>query len=426
MRAQRLHNAAACSALILASCLCSGTTTAGEYELRLGVDQQAGYDDNIDFTRVNEIDATSYVLTPNAKLDGKTERWEFGVDLELPFERYSEDRLNSDNQDLQIVSKRQLERGEIDLAGGVLRDSTHRAEEDASGIQTRNAERRVLNTFSGSWVRNLGERDRLSVGGSRQSADYAEVSGLHDYSYGSVLGGWTHIITERMSTQLTVFDSHLESEVFPEVVCVFPISPCPEGLVLGVFPLPDAQTDTAGIQGGFTRIFNERLRADVMLGWRHLKTTNHGVADLNPDLTPVIGTVTDSSNGGLGSLGVTYTGQRFEVAGRLSRDLTPSGIGVLFERDELLVDLAYHLQENLYLRLHAIAYDNQSLDQSVPFERRYYGVMPHVDWRFRRNWKLLGGVEIRSQELVTNSNPAKSNAVFLGLTYASEPLPVFR
>jgi hypothetical protein len=400
---------------------------AGEYDLTLGVDQRADYDDNIDFTRENEIDATSYILTPNGKLNGKTERWDFSVDLELPFERYSEDRLNSDNQNLQIVSKRRLERGEIDLAGGVLRDSTYRSEEDASGLQARNAERRVLNTFSGSWMRRVGDRDQLFVGGSRQSSDYAAVSGLHDYSYGSAQGGWTHIITERMSTQVTVFDSHLENEVNSEVVCAIPFfNPCPEELIVGIFSLPDAQTDTAGIQAGFTRVFSERLRTDVMLGWRHLKTTNHDVVDLNPDGTAVIGSFTDSSDGGLGRVGVTYTVPRFEVTGSLSRDLTPSGIGVLFERDELLVDLAYHVQEHLFLRLQAVAYDNKSLDPSVSFQRRYYRVTPHVDWRFRHNWKLLGGVEIRSQELVIDSDPAKSNAVFLGLTYASEALPVFR
>src|SRR5262245_11376589 len=180
-----------CRALIVAVSLCSAVATAGDYQLVLGVDQISEYDDNVDFTRTNEIDATSYVLTPQLKLDGKSERWQLGVDFELPFERYTEDRLNSDNQELQIRSKRSLEHGEIALDGGVLRDSTHSSEENASGVVSRVAERRVLDTFSGGWTRNLGERDQLSFGGSVQSADYAIGSGFHDYDYNGVQTGWT-------------------------------------------------------------------------------------------------------------------------------------------------------------------------------------------------------------------------------------------
>jgi hypothetical protein len=68
--------------------LCSGQAMARHISSSSASTSMAAYDDNIDFARQNEIDATRLCLTPNLQLDGKTERWDLGVNLELPFERY--------------------------------------------------------------------------------------------------------------------------------------------------------------------------------------------------------------------------------------------------------------------------------------------------------------------------------------------------
>jgi len=417
-----MRRAAICSALVVLSALCSGRAVAGEYQLILGVDQLADYDDNVDFTRDNETAATSYTLTPLLKLDGQSERWDLGVDLATPFERYTEDRLDSDNQQLDVQSQRRLERGDLIFTGGLLRDSTHRAEEESSGLVAQNAQRYVRETFGGSWNRRVGELNQISVGGNAQSANYASGTQLHDYDYGSLQLGWSHVINPRVTAQVNVFDSHLSSEVDSEEFFVF----TPGGSVeLVEVAFPDSETDTVGVQGGLTRVFNERLRGSFLLGWRNLDTTNHAFLGFNSDGTAEFLDVTASDNGGLSSANITYVGKRFELTTELSRDLTPSGVGVLFERDELSIDFEYQVRERLWLRVHALAYDNDSTDETQPFSRQFYFVRPQVRWRVLEHWTLTGGFDVRNQDL-EDTGRATSHSVFLALNYETAPIPVFR
>src|SRR5262249_10218176 len=160
-------------------------------------------------------------------------------------------------------------------------------------------------------------------------------------------------------------------------------------------PVPDAETNTAGIQAGFTRVFNEHLNGIFLLGGRHLKTINHQL-----DANLALQEVTDSNNGGLATIGVTYTGERFEASATPSQDLTPSGLGVLFDRQKLIGDLAYRLRENLHVHLGVEAYNNDltnkdalerqaiTTGQRVLLNRKFYALRPSLKWTFRERWSL--------------------------------------
>jgi hypothetical protein len=109
----------------------------------------------------------------------------------------------------------------------------------------------------------------------------------------------------------------------------------------------------------------------------------------------------------------------------------------VLDRKQIREHISYRVREQLFLRLDAVAYDNRSTTESIPFKRKFYSIRPHVDWRFHRSWLLTGGVDLRSQdqcraaedvtcEDLGQSGRATSNRVFLGVTFASEPFGVFR
>jgi hypothetical protein len=92
----------------------------------------------------------------------------------------------------------------------------------------------------------------------------------------------------------------------------------------------------------------------------------------------------------------------------------------------VLVDVAYRLRERLTLRLHAIAYDNESLHETVPFDAQV------LSCRAAGRVALSGVTGPCSA--VCDSQPGTFELVgsldlsiaFLGLNYATEPFPVFR
>jgi hypothetical protein len=112
------------------------------------------------------------------------------------------------------------------------------------------------------------------------------------------------VLNERMSTQVQIFDSRLKSAVDPRIVLRIP-----DRVV--TFPLPDAQTDTQGIQAGFYAVFNERLHGHFSLAGA-MRDDEHEVIEINPDLHTVIGEIQTDQRSPR-EPGRYLHGQRFEV-----------------------------------------------------------------------------------------------------------------
>jgi hypothetical protein len=446
------------AALVLAT-----PAIAGEYMLRLGVDQHFEYNNNIDFTPDNETAASSYTLAPGVGLDGHGERWELGLDLSTPFERYTESRLNTDNQEFRGAYLRTLLKGSVGVEAHILRDSTHNIDE--AGFVERTANRRVLDSLSAHWTRQIGGRHQITLTGSGQKVKYdASLScspdgtctgsqQLNDYDYGAAQVDWTRLMTERTSTVLNLSWTHFRSDLPPDRQFVSN----------GLPPLdrPQRTSDTFALQGGLTHIFNEKLSGQFMFGARH---SENEVPLWHADCL-YIGTVclivigapqlvedTSTDTSGQAMTSINYKGSRLELDVSLSQTLVPSGRGGLLDSRELATDLSYQLRERLYLLVSATALRNESDDTllTVPetdpqlfavskLDRKYFSLRPRMHWRFMKHWSLDGGVEYRSHELLNFFNPAtplpvtlppsndaSAGSVFLTLGYNAEPIPVFR
>jgi hypothetical protein len=427
----------------------------GTYTVELGFEQDIEHDDNIDFSPTTETGANGYILTPHVGLNGRTERWVLGANLDTPFERYSESRLDSDNQDLDVRAERTLERGSLGIDASVLRDSTHSLDE--SGIVERIANRRIRDTLSAHWTRKIGQRHEITLTGTGQKAMYDSsltcnddfechgTRNLNDYTYSSVQFDWSRLMSERTSTQLSVFATRFEAEQPPDTALEFQNLPPPFDVPLDV---PNRNSDTVAIQGGLIHAFSEKMHGSFLVGVRRVesKTPFWGQDCLVPvtdsegnfifclvfDTPALVEPNKSTSSGGLGSVGLDYAGERLELGASLTRKLTPSGVGFLLDTNEALIDLSYRLRQRLQLRLHARALDSDG--DGFPYQRKHYEIRPHARWQFRQNWWLDGGVEVRSQDLSVfseidgqaDSRRATSHVVFVSIGYRTDPIPVFR
>jgi hypothetical protein len=391
----------------------AGAAGAAEHTVELGVRSDAEYTDNVDFQTRDETDASSYVLTPELGYTAAGERSNLEIDLALPFRRFSEGRLDSDDQSLSASGSRTLERGSLNFSAGTRRDST-RADLDATGILPRIAERRVTNDLGVSWARMLGERNQISVGVSGTDARYNTESEAQfdDFENRAAQIGWTRVLNEKTSVLVTLGGSRFESERIG----------CLDGRIVS------NESDTLSLQAGVTRAITDRLHAEVTAGVREVDSALLGPFFVNfGDGTcfDLSGSRAFDDTGQLYNVNLAYTGERLEWNASVGRTLNPTGIGLL-ELDEITGDVSYRLNQYLDLRFLARYYDNQSTEPGSDYSREFYRVTPHVRWRFARSWWLDGGVEFRSQEFATSVDRADATIVYLSLVYRTAPLPVFR
>jgi hypothetical protein len=429
----------------------AGPAGAAEWLGEAGVDQLIEYTDNVDFSPSVEQESTIYTLSPTFRLDGRSERAQIAFDLALPFERYSESRLNSDNQELTVAGQRTLEKGTAGFTAGLLRNSSHTIDE--AGTVTRFSERRVAEDFNGYWLRKIGERHEVTLrGGARKvdndgdldcSADFVcrGAPRLNNYNHYLAQVDWTRAFSERMVTVVTVFATRFEGAQPPTLL---PGRTFENGEPVPPLETPDSRSDTLALQAGIKRAFNERLRGELMLGVREVDTKTP-FWDPNciivfggcfiPLGDPFVTAVESTDQGQIGSAGITYTGERIEFSALARSTISPSSRSFQLESEEVNVDFTYKLRERLQLRLTAEAVNAQNDDQQ--FDREYFRIRPHARWRFLRAWVLDAGVEFRTQDLqdtridpfsnvVLVTSEADATTAFVNIGYRTEQFSVFR
>jgi hypothetical protein len=430
------------------SCLLfAGPGLAAQHTLQAGFEQKIDYTDNVDLVQDNPTAAEEYSFTPSLELDSQGERWKSSIGLQTPFRRYSESRLDSDDQSFTAEGERSLLRGSIGFDAEVLRASTHAVDLDEVGLEgaARDAQRRVRDALSTHWTRKIGERNELTVGTQGQKVVYAPLAekNFNDYVYYGLQVDWTHALNARTSTQLSAFGNRFQSEQEANFVCG-------DQGVLEARALGDRRSDSVGLQGGLTRVYSEHLRAQFQIGARNVDTSapiwsNVYLPLVSPPFVgdpcisltmPSLGETGDTQTGSLASAGITYSGERLDLSVTVSRALNPSGIGLL-QLTGLTLEMSYDWRAHVQFVLHTAGYDNQSArsggatDQNTFYSRKYYSIRPHVRWRFGRNWWLDSGVDVHNQDLVTMAGQPEPRTadryhVFMNVEYRSQPISVFR
>jgi hypothetical protein len=365
---------------------CSSLVRAAEYSLEYGA--EASYENNSNVNlNPDPIEVSGGFIAFPLLLKRRSERTEASFDAKASFYRYDVEEYDSDNQDLQGKLKYQLERGEMDVAAGYLRDSTRDSEFLDTGVVGPAATRRETASAGANISRLFTERKGFVAGMSYRDVSY-QADRLQDFDYLSGYGGWLHQWSEVTQLRLQAYGNRFENS---------------GGIV-------NVSSDGLGVQLGIDTQLSERLTLFLLAGWITVESeyeTDFGVA-----LPPPADDESYLVDGRL-----SYKSERSQWQLRLKSEPTPSGIGVLLNTDRLDLDYRYSLTEKLALALNANVGTQEAQDVRLNQDRDFARGSVRLDYRMTSSWTLSTRYVYSWQDAAFFADTADASAVYLSLRY---------
>jgi hypothetical protein len=364
---------------------------AAEWSLLPSIGVKGVYNDNLLLTPLPHDETYGYWVSPAAEFSGKTERLDVRGRVAADFVTYyggEETQFTNIFLPLTINYK-----GETDLlgfTGGLTRDNTLMSELLATGLVLRFTQRNQWNATP-SWTRSLTEK--LSFQTSFQFSDTTYEDGLDlglvNYQLFGGSGGLLYQLTEQDQVQLSgsYTDFHTTNAPSP-----FRVN----------FP---------GASLNLTHAFSESLTGGLYGGPRFLSSSTQlsGNTARTHDTTWVFG----------GNLAKTFENTTVQVT--LSRDIIPSGFGLLIQTDRVATTASHDLSETVTASFDASAYrvsglTTRALGGTISDQRLFY-LTPKVAWKFLEWWKIELSYTYRWRDSTDSQNLAMSNATMFTLTY---------
>jgi hypothetical protein len=376
--------ALACYTLVPAN-----SSHASEYSLEYSVEAGYEYNDNVGFSSDDEIDVSGGLITFPVTLTRRTERLETALSGEATSTKYDDSDFDSDDQDLNLRSSYQLERGGLNGYAGYKRDSTRTSEFLDTGVVGLRATRveRASAGASGDYM--FTEKNGILLG-----ADYSDVeydSPIYsDYDYVSGNFGWRHQWREQTSLILQGTASRYENDGETEVT-----------------------SDTLGVQAGFETQVSEALKASLLMGWAGVETdysSNSTQLSQSNDSNDVF-----QMNGKL-----RYRQERYDLSAEVRSGTRPSGDGTLNEDHQVNLKYGYSVTERSNLDLTLIVGTTESLESDTNRERDYARARVRLDYRLTESWYVAGTYMFSYQDRNREDGSADSNQVNLSLIFQPE------
>ncbi len=407
--------------VLAGACVFAPMLTGAETTIRLGLDQSLSFNDNYRLQPDGE-EISGYVLTPKAEFKIEQERLRFEADLEADFGRFSDQPLDSDDQQVDLLAAFKSERSELQFTAGMERDSTRTSEAFSTDIVDVFATRRVVGSAGASWSRSINPRNRLNVGAGYRNVHYDNL-GFSDYDYSSAYVGWTWVVSQTSSLQATLSASRFESTT--------------PAFFNNAFEPSLTDSDTVDLNLAYSRALTERWTSSVSLGARQTdtETSAFGCIFQFGNICLAFDRVEQmaDSSGFIGSLEFGYRGEQFNAKFGGTRSVTPSGISLLLEQTQYFWNFDWRLAERLTLILQGRYSDGEDVDGQV-FDRQVLRAGPRVRWRFARNWTLESGYQYANREsfrligVLPDGSPdanfldEDSNEIFMNLRYWRDPM----
>ncbi len=365
---------------------------AAEWSVLPSIGVKGVYNDNLILTPFPHEATYGYWVSPAAEFAGKTERLEVSGRLAADFVTYyggQEDRFT--NFFLPLTVRYKTETDLLGVTGGFIRDNTLMAELETTGVVLRFTQRNQF-TANPSWTRTLTEK--LSFQTSFQFNDTTYEDGLRlglvDYQLFGGAGGLLYQLTEQ--DQLQLMGTYVN----------FHTTNAPLGFRAG-FP---------GVNASLTHAFTESLTGTIYGGPRFLSSTSElggGKRLKTSDTVWLFG---------------ANVSKKFEsttVQVSLSRDIIPSGFGLLIQTDRLGAVVAHDVNERVQFSIDASGYQvSGATSRALPglfLDQTYAVVTPKVSWKFLEFWKAELSYSYRWRDAVGNQGAAESNGTMLTLTY---------
>ena len=370
---------------------------AAEWSLLPSIGVKGLYNSNLILTTLPHDATYGYWVSPAAEFDGKTENLEVNGRIASDFVSYYGGQQNSfTNIYLPLTVRYKTEKDLLGFTGGYIRDNTLMSELLTTGLVLRFTQRNQW-TANPSWTRSITEKLSFQSGFQLNDTTYENglSFGLVDYQLFGGSGGLLYQLTEQDQIQLagSYVNFHTTN------------SPAP---FRASFP---------GVNLSLTHAFTESLTGTAYSGPRFVSSTTQTVGDNIKDQSTVW------------VFGASLT-KKFDegtsIHVNIDRDIVPSGIGLLFQRDRAGLTVSHDLSETLTASFIGAGYIVKGITQrangsNFP-ETRYYSATPTIAWKFQEWWKLELSYTYRRREVDGFSDVAMSNAMMFMLTYSPQKL----
>jgi hypothetical protein len=363
---------------------------AAEWSAEPSLAVKGVYNSNLILTSAPHNDTWGVWVSPGLKFAGATENLEINGKAAADFVGYYGGVDQSiTNMYFPLSLKYNTERETFGLDGGFIRDNTLMGELRQTGVVLRFTQRNYWNVAP-SWTHSLTERLSLQAGYQYASAEYenGQSLGLVNYTTQSGSAGLTYRLTEKDQLQATG--------------------------ILTDFKAPQASNLHSTIYGGdlsWSRDFTESLTGSLSGGARMVASA----LDSGPSR------VEDSQVVWVGRAKIQKKWEDATAAIEASRDVYPSGFGLLVRTSRVGIGMTKDVTERLTLSLDAAVFLAESVASeattaSLPLNR-YLTVTPAVRWKMADWWTLDVNYTYSQRDVESLNETAFSNAATIMLTY---------
>lgn len=372
---------------------------AAEWSAEPSLSVRGDYNSNLILTSAAHEGTFGHWVSPGVKFSGSTENLEVSGKAAADFIRYYggiEKGLT--NLYFPVAVKYGLDRETLAFDGGFTRDNTLMGELLSTGVVLSFTQRNLWN-LAPSWTHAFTERFSAQGTYTYSKATYENGArlGLVDYDLHAGSGALSYQLNERDRVQLignyTTFS---------------------------VAATDALRSHIAGAQLSYSHAFDESLTA-TLTGGPQLVSSSINVPG---------GRLTDSQTIWIasGSLRKQWEDSSAELTA--SREILPSGFGLLIQTERLGVTYSKDLTERVSASLTAQVYWVSAVtSKATPFsfpENRFIYVSPRVSWKITQ-WLSADLAYARYDRTVDNpSEHAASNAATLMFTYYPPKLTVGR
>src|SRR5262245_33648365 len=339
--------------VLVSGMLCQ--SEAAEWSLLPSIGVKGVYNDNLLLTPLPHDTTYGYWVSPAAEFAGKTERLEVSSRVAADFVSYyggQESRFT--NLFLPLTLRYKTETALLGFTGGFTRDNTLMGELLDTGVVLRFTQRNQW-TANPSWTTSINEQ--LSFQSSFQLNDTTYenglILGLVDYQLLGGSGGFLYQLTEQDQIKLSGSYGNFHTTNAP--------SP-----FRASFP---------GVNLSLTHAFTETLTGTAYGGPSFVSSTTQTVGD----------NVKAQSTVWLFGGDLTKKFESTTVQVSVSRNMVPSGFGLLIQRDRAGLTVSHDLSETLTASFDGSGYLVSGITQGTTGgtfpDSRYFYLTPKIAWK---------------------------------------------
>lgn len=379
---------------ILSVLLLPRITIAAQWSFEPSIGLAASRDDNPTLATGIQESATAVSIYPRMRWGRTTETSAVNIDAQVSATEYSGDQVpDTDSQILTLKSYVQsTERTNWGLDGEYRRNILFESAQTTSGTgNLRDTDvglvsqkvRRESLTAQPSWTYALTERSSLGIRYVINDVSFDNIAGtsLEDYKDHQLSATYSYRITRRDD----VIFSLARSSYRPDI--------------------SDTKSDSNIVSVGISHAYTETTQGRFMVGTG--KTS---------EKTPAV--TEDSSNYVL-EAGLTQRSELATVDAVISRDVQPSGVGRSVLSNQFRINLSRKISPMVNFNMWAYVFRNKVLEGSDPdIDRRYYEVVPGLNWQWKPEWSFLLQYHYRKQKYDAIPETATSKALSAGVNYS--------